>query len=200
MNIQERHLTINKYSRSGYPRPDTLAVVLHWVGNAGQSALSVRDYFESLKNGLLVGGKPRYASSQYIIGLQGEIIRVMPEGEVAYTCGAAGIVDPVSGKFYTDEARDLFPAVYLKDPYSPSYVTLNIEMCHPDWTGKFMTQTEDAAVELVTDLFKRYPKLKDPYTQIVTHKRIVGHKDCPRWYCQYPDEFYKIQNRVYSAL
>lgn len=200
MIIQDKYVTINKYSRSGYPRPDTLAVVLHWVGNAGQSASNVRDYFESLKKGILVEGKPRYAGAQYIVGLQGEIIRTMPEGEVAYACGAAGKIDPVSGMPYTDEARDLFPAQYLRDPYSPNYVTINIEMCHPDWTGKFLVQTEDATVELVTDIFKRYPKLKDPYTQLVTHQRIVGYKKCPRWYCQYPDEFYKFQNRVYSAL
>jgi N-acetylmuramoyl-L-alanine amidase len=160
----------------------------------------VRDYFESLKNGLLVGGRPRYASAQYIVGLNGEIIRTMPEGEVAYACGAAGIADPASGKFYTDEARELFSAMYCKDPYSPNYVTINIEMCHPDWTGKFMSQTEESTLELVVDLFKRHPKLDDPHRQLTTHQRIVGHKPCPRWYSQYPDEFHKFQDKVYSAL
>jgi N-acetylmuramoyl-L-alanine amidase len=200
MNIQEKFLTVNKYSRSGYNRPDTKAVVVHWVENPGVGAEGIRDYFESLKRGIIMDGAPRYASTQYIVGLQGEIIQTMPDKEVAYHCGSAGKMDPVSKRFYTDKARGLFGAVYTTAPYSPNYATIGIELCHPDWTGKFLSQTLDSAAELVASIFKKYPTLDNPYTQIIRHYDVVGHKQCPRWFFQYPDEFFSFQNKVFALL
>ena len=69
MEIQERLLTINPYSRSGEKQNKIENIVIHWVGNAGSSALANRNYFENLKN-----THATYASSHYIVGLNGEII------------------------------------------------------------------------------------------------------------------------------
>ena len=48
MNIEDRLLTVNPYSRSGEKQGTIQKIVVHWVGNAGSSALGNRNYFESL--------------------------------------------------------------------------------------------------------------------------------------------------------
>lgn len=120
MNIITSFLDKNKYSRPGTKRNKTTKIAWHYVGNAGSSAMANRNYFNNA---------PKHktsASSHYIIGLNGEIIYCVPEGEVAYTTNSAN-----------------------------SY-SIGIEMCHPDSSGKFNTLTYNAAVELGADLARRY--------------------------------------------
>ncbi len=81
-----------------------------------------RNYFESCKT------KKIYASSQYIIGLQGEVIRDIPENEVAYHAGNLTV----------------------------NRNSIGIECCHPDWNGKFNSATYNSLVELCVDLCRRY--------------------------------------------
>lgn len=200
MNMKDDHLTVNKYSRSGAIRPDTLLTVLHYTGAPGASAKQIRDYFESLKKGVIENGKMRYASSQYVIDMDGTVLRLMPDNEVAYHCGAGGKIDPVSGKLYTDYTREMIPSKYLTDPYSASYVCIGIEMCHPDDSGKFTQATLDAAEELVVSLFKRYPELTNPNSHLTTHEHIVGWKSCPLWFARHPEDFQAFQSRVKARL
>lgn len=95
-------------------------VVVHWVGNANTSAINNRNYFESLKT------KKIYASSHYIVGLEGEVIQCVPESEVAYHANQAN-----------------------------SY-SIGVECCHPDWNGKFNDKTYQSVIELCVDICKRY--------------------------------------------
>lgn len=120
MNITEKLLTINPYSRPGTKRSRTTKIAIHYVGNPGSTAIANRNYFESLKD------KHVYASSHYIIGLQGEIIRCVPEDEIAYTTNSA-------------------------NAYS-----IGIECCHPRADGVFNQVTCNALVELCADLCRRY--------------------------------------------
>lgn len=120
IRIEEKLLTVNQYSRPGTKIGKIKNIAIHWVGNAGSSAIANRNYFESLKD------KKSYASSHYIIGLDGEIIQCVPETEVAYHCNSAN-----------------------------SY-SIGIENCHPDWEGKFNARTYSSLVELCADLCKRY--------------------------------------------
>ena len=122
MEIQEKLLSINPYSRTGEKLKSVKQIVVHWVGNANTSAIANRNYFESLKD------KHIYASSHYIIGLSGEIIRCIPEDEVAYHAGN-GTVNRNS---------------------------IGIEDCHPDWEGKFNDATYNSLVELCADICRRY--------------------------------------------
>lgn len=116
MKITDEYLPINKHSRPGSKiKPTKIAV--HYVGNAGSSAKGNRNYFAS--------GKV-YASSHYIIGLEGEILRLIPENEISYA---------------TNQAN--------------SY-TISIECCHPDSTGKFNSKTLQALIELCADICKRH--------------------------------------------
>lgn len=122
-NIEERLLTINPYSRSGEKQNKIEKIVVHWVGNAGSSAIANRNYFENLR----ITHKT-YASSHYVIGLNGEIIKCIPEDEIAYHSGS----------------------------YSMNRKSIGIEDCHPDWDGKFNDNTYNSLVELCADICKRY--------------------------------------------
>lgn len=120
MTITDVLLTPNKYSRPQIPLKNVKKVVLHYVGNPKSSAEANRNYFENQKNG------GRYVSSHYIVGLEGEILRCVPENEVAYCSNQA-------------------------NTYS-----ISIECCHPDATGKFTDATTDSAAELCAYLLKKY--------------------------------------------
>ena len=103
-----------------YSSKSVKKVVLHYVGNPKSSAMANRNYFENQKNG------GRYVSSHYIVGLEGEILRCVPENEVAYCSNQA-------------------------NTYS-----ISIECCHPDATGKFTDATTASAAELCAYLLKKY--------------------------------------------
>ena len=120
MNIDQRYLDINPYSRPGIKLNSVKKIVLHWVGNAGSSAIANRNYFNRL-NGI-------YASSQFIVGLNGEIISCMPEDEVAWHAGN----------------------------YNMNLNSIGIENCHPDWNGKFNDSTYNSLIELLVYLCKKY--------------------------------------------
>ena len=123
MNIEDRLLSINEYSRTGEKQNKIEKIVVHWVGNAGSSAIGNRNYFESLAK-----THKTYASSHYIIGLDGEIIRCIPENEVAFHSGS----------------------------HSMNRKSIGIEDCHPDWEGKFNENTYNSLVELCADICRRY--------------------------------------------
>lgn len=120
MNIQEKLLTVNQYSRPGIKRNSTTKIAVHYVGNPGTSAIANRNYFENCKSTGV------YVSSNYIVGLDGEVIRCVPDDEIAYC---------------TNQAN--------------SY-SISIETCHPDSTGKFNSKTYASLVELCAVLLKKY--------------------------------------------
>lgn len=123
MKIEDKLLTINPYSRSGEKQKNIQYIVIHWVGNANTSATANRNYFNNLAK-----THSTSASSHYIIGLNGEIIRCIPDDEVAFHSGS----------------------------YSMNRKSIGIEDCHPDWNGKFTDDTYNALVELCADLCKKY--------------------------------------------
>lgn len=50
MNIDERFLTRNAFSRPGRLLNPVRGIVIHWVANANSTALANLNYFEGLKN------------------------------------------------------------------------------------------------------------------------------------------------------
>lgn len=114
MEIKEMLLTHN---RPKTKRSRTTAIAVHYVGNAGSSALGNRNYFQTTNTSV---------SSHYIIGLEGEIIRCIPEDEVSWC---------------TNQAN--------------SY-TISIECCHPNADGIFNDKTYKSLVELCADICKRW--------------------------------------------
>lgn len=119
--IREMLLTPNEFSRPQLELKEVNAVVIHYVANPGTSAKDNRNYFEGLKD-----SGATYASSNFIVGLEGEIIQCVPLDEVAY-CSNNRNEDSIS-----------------------------IECCHPDESGKFNDNTYQSLVHLTAWLCGRY--------------------------------------------
>ena len=125
--VEEAFLTENPYSRPGTPLEEVHGVVIHYVGNPGTSAMANRNYFESLS----AGTDGVYASSHFIVGLEGEVVQCIPMTEIAYASNSRN-----------DD-------------------TIGIEVCHPDETGQFSAVTYDRVVELTAwlcDTFQLDPE------------------------------------------
>lgn len=193
MQIQEKFLTPNKYSRPQTPLQKVTKIAVHYVGNPNTSAEANRNYFEGLKNQipdstgkyclnkdgsyLIVNGQKveiRYVSSHFLIGLKGEIIQNIPLNEWSYC---------------TNEANG----------YS-----ISIECCHPDSTGKFNEATENSLAELCVYLLEKFGLTAD---DIIRHYDVTG-KQCPLYWSPtkyQPAEvangrFNDFKNRVRSLM
>lgn len=111
--IDVRLLTVNDYSRPGVETDKITGVVVHYTANPGSTAMENRNYFEGLKD-----SRETKASSNFIVGLDGEIIQCVPTWEVAYASNERNID------------------------------TVSIECCHPDSSGEFTDATYEATVQL----------------------------------------------------
>jgi N-acetylmuramoyl-L-alanine amidase len=180
MEIKEKYLTVNQFSRPGRNLTAVKGIVLHWVANPKTTAEQNRNYFESLKAQDPAGDqkKLRYASAHFIIGLEGEVIQCLLENEVGYHVGA---------NKYSDRA--------LKELSSyPNNCTLGIELCHVNWEGEFTKETIYSAKELILELCERY---KLGRGNVYRHFDITG-KDCPKYFVQHEEQWGQFLNFVFG--
>ena len=125
-DIDVQLLDVNPYSRPGIESEGVKGVVIHYTANPGSTAQDNRDYF----NGLQYSGQTE-ASSNFIVGLDGEIIQCVPTWEIAYA----------SNERNAD--------------------TVSIEVCHPDETGKFTDATYRSLVQLTAWLCVKFDLKED---------------------------------------
>ena len=124
--VKEDLLPVNEYSRCGDKLQRVNAVVIHYVGNPNTTAWQNRSYFANLAT----TGETS-ASSNLIVGLEGEALLCVPLDEVAYCSN--------------DRNHD----------------TISIEFCHPGTDGKPTQDTYDTLVKLTAwlcDLFELDPQ------------------------------------------
>ena len=114
-------LPVNPYSRPGIPLEQVNGIVIHYVGTPGTTAAQNHSYFENLTQ-----TGETYASSHFLVGLEGEIIQNVPLDEIAY-CSNQRNED-----------------------------TISIECCHPDDSGAFNQATYDSLVRLTRWLMEAY--------------------------------------------
>ncbi|WP_191399734.1 peptidoglycan recognition protein family protein [Flavonifractor sp. An306] len=114
-------LPVNPYSRPGIPLEQVNGIVIHYVGNPGTTAAQNHSYFENLAQ-----TGETYASSHFLVGLEGEVIQNVPLDEIAY-CSNQRNED-----------------------------TISIECCHPDDSGAFNQATYDSLVRLTRWLMEAY--------------------------------------------
>jgi len=119
--VTQAFLPVNPYSRPGTALTAVNGLVVHNTGNPGTTAEQNRDYFASLAE---TGATS--ASSQFIIGIDGEIIQCVPLDEVAYASNSRN-----------DD-------------------TLSIEVCHADETGEFSDAAYQSLVRLLSWLCDTY--------------------------------------------
>lgn len=77
--ITEDFLTVNPYSRPGEKLGKVKNVFVHYTANPNTSAANNRSYFENLKD-----THETYASTHFVIGIEGEIIQCLPLEEIGY--------------------------------------------------------------------------------------------------------------------
>lgn len=160
--IEQQLLKENKYTRrerrvdSDNPLESIKAVVVHWVGNANSTAQANRNYFNN---------QTVYASSHYVVGLEGEVIQCVPDEQCAFHSG---------GKNYTQLAKTQFNdnGVMKHNDW-----TIGIETCHTDWDGKYDSSTYTTFVRLTADLLGEYGLSVE--TGLLRHYDMTG-KDCPQ--------------------
>lgn len=119
--VREEPLPRNPWSRPGTQMEGLTGIVVHYVGNPGTTAEQNRSYFAGLAK-----SHETYASSHFLVGLEGEVLLCVPPGEVAY-CSNSRNGD-----------------------------TLSIEVCHPDDTGRFTQASYDSLVRLLNWLLEYY--------------------------------------------
>lgn len=119
--IDVQLLDVNPYSRPGTEIEKINGIVVHYTANPGSTAQENRDYF----NGLQYSHETS-ASSNFIVGLDGEIIQCVPTWEVAYASN------------------------------DRNYDTVSIEVCHPDESGKFTDATYRSLVQLTAWLCVKF--------------------------------------------
>ena len=111
----------NPYSRPGTEIEKINGIVVHYTANPGSTAQENRDYFNGLKD-----SHETEASSNFIVGLNGEIIQCVPTWEMAYASNSRNID------------------------------TVSIECCHPDESGKFTDETYRSLVQLTAWLCVKF--------------------------------------------
>lgn len=121
VEIQTDYLTVNPYSRPGKELKRVKGIVIHYTANPGTSAANNRSYFQGLAK-----KQTTYASSHYIIGMEGEVLQCIPLTEIAYASN------------HRNED------------------TIAIECCHPDKSGEFTEETKETLIALAAALCKEY--------------------------------------------
>ena len=124
--IDVQLLDVNPYSRPGTETEEITGIVVHYTANPGSTAQNNRDYFNGLKD-----SHETEASSNFIVGLDGEIIQCVPTWEMAYASNSRNID------------------------------TVSIECCHPDETGKFTDETYRSLVQLTAWLCVKFNLTQD---------------------------------------
>ena len=117
MKIINNLIPKGKYNRPG-TKSEPKRICIHYTGDPGASAERLALFFTT--------NTAAETSSQYVVGMDGEIIRCVPDNEIAY--GATG----------------------------NNVGTIHIEVCHPDKTGKFTDKSIAALAELVPYLMAKY--------------------------------------------
>lgn len=120
-DIDVELLTVNPYSRPGTETNKITGIVVHYTANPGSTAMDNRNCFEGLKD-----SHETKASSNFVVGLEGEIVQCVPTWEVAYASNSRNID------------------------------TVSIECCHPDETGRFNDDTYRSMVKLCAWLCMKF--------------------------------------------
>ena len=148
-----RFLDPNPFSRPQLALKKVHAIVVHYTANPGVDAVANRNYFNNLPKANERKQKKTYASSHFVIGLDGTIVQCIPLEEMAYASN--------------DRNSD----------------TVSIECCHKKENGKFTAQTQAALIQLCTYLCIKFDLTEEnlirhyDVTGKICPKYIVEHPD-----------------------
>lgn len=115
--ITEAYLTVDGGSRSGEKLEAVRDIAVHYVANPGTSAMANRNYFE---------GPDSNTSAHFIVGLEGEILVLIPTDEKSCATNARNVD------------------------------TVSVEVCHPDESGAFTPKTYESLIRLLAYLCEKF--------------------------------------------
>lgn len=148
-----RFLDPNPFSRPQLALKKVHAIVVHYTANPGVDAVANRNYFNNLPKANERKQKKTYASSHFVIGLDGTIVQCISLEEMAYASN--------------DRNSD----------------TVSIECCHKKENGKFTAQTQAALIQLCTYLCIKFDLTEEnlirhyDVTGKICPKYFVEHPD-----------------------
>ena len=164
--IDKDFLPINDFSRPGTLLNDINGIVIHNIGNPNTTAQQNRNYFANLAD-----TQETYASSNFIICLDGSIVQCVPVDEIAY-----------ASHHRNDD-------------------TLSIELCHPDETGEFTEETYASAVRLTAWLSVRYGLSADDIIRHFDVVRSDGsQKGCPAYFVENEEAWEAFRSVVAETI
>lgn len=105
-------------------------------------------------------------SANFVIGLEGEIIECVPPGEIAYASN------------------------------SMNHLSVSIENCHLDDTGRFTEETYESCVRLTAYLVEEYGLERE---DIIRHYDVTG-KLCPLYYVEHEDKWEAFRDDVMNYI
>jgi N-acetylmuramoyl-L-alanine amidase len=176
MEIIQKYLTPNEWSRPQIPMHKIRGIVIHWTGSPMGNWNGVWNFFEDRKN-----GRDSYGSAQFIVGLDGTVIQTMPLDEMAYAVGSST---------YPQEAINRLGSY-------PNNSTLSIEMCVVDDYGNMNFATIQNTKELCVHLLQTYGLTEN---DLWLHKEVVGWKECHKLFCDYPDMWVQFKQEIGAML
>lgn len=174
MKIEKKFLDINRQSRPGRKLIEVRGIVYHYTAGKGHTGLGIRNYFNKLTK--------RFASTQLIIGLKGEIIQTMPLNELAYHVGGGRV------------NKDLMKRLGIT-PRLRNFYFIGTELCI-DKKGNFVKETLDSAVEKGVYLMKKFKLGRD---RIFRHYDIT-RKKCPKYFVENPGEWERFYRRIWEGM
>lgn len=105
-------------------------------------------------------------SANFVIGIDGEIIECVPPGEIAYASN------------------------------SMNHLSISIENCHLDESGRFTEATYESCVKLTAYLVAEYGLERE---NIIRHYDVTG-KLCPIYYVENEDKWEKFRDDVMNYI
>ena len=148
--IDKEFIPLNEFSRPGILLEEINGIVIHFIGNPNTTAAQNRNFFANV-----APAEGLHVSSNFIVGLDGEILQLVPVDEIAYAS------------------------------HHRNSDTLSIELCHPDETGEFTDETYASAVRLTAWLCMRFGLTADNVIRHFDVVRSDGtQKECPVYFVE----------------
>ena len=180
MKIKSSYIPINPYNRPGQASNPS-RICIHYTGDVGAGADRLAQFYSNVAAGMFPDKPQNWTSTQYIVGLNGEVIRIVPDNEISYAA---------SGK---------------------NSGTIHIEVCYKQSSGEFEQSSKDALRELVLSLMQKYnlPSYKVVRHYDLTGKLCpYFYIDNKRWAAlreyittpeQKPSTLYRVQVGAFSS-
>lgn len=125
MTITDCLIPRNKYNRPG-TKSTPKRICVHYTGDCGKNTDRLVAYWKNVAAGVFKGTTLAWTSAQYAVGLNGEVVRCIPDNEIAYAAA--------------NQNSD----------------TIHIEVCYKQKSGMFEEKSIAALGELVRSLMQKY--------------------------------------------